>query len=171
VQRIYFLVPSLEISRSIVAELKQNGLEEKHIHILGASDVSLDELPEATLLQKSDFLPAIERGIPLGAFSGLLAGLVALAVPGGIVVGGGALLVCMAAGALVGSLMGSMVALDIPNSRHRDFQQAIETGQFLMLVDTPKKRVEEIETLILTHHPDAELERVEARILAEVPAY
>ena len=170
-QRIYFLVPDIETSRTIVAELKQADVEEKHIHIVAAAGVALEDLPEASLLQKSDFLPALERGIPLGAATGLLVGLVSIVVPGGIVMGGGALLACMAAGAGVGSFMGSMIALEIPNSRHKDFQQAIERGAFLMLIDVPKARVIEIESLVLALHPNAELEKVEARALNIPPGY
>ncbi len=170
-QRIYFLVPDIETSRTIVAELKQADVEEKHIHIVAAAGVALEDLPEASLLQKSDFLPALERGIPLGAATGLLVGLVSIVVPGGIVMGGGALLACMAAGAGVGSFMGSMIALEIPNSRHKDFQQAIERGAFLMLIDVPKESVIEIESLVLALHPNAELEKVEARALNIPPGY
>lgn len=170
-QRIYFLVPDIDTSRTIVTELKEAEVEEKHIHIVAADNVSLEELPEASLLQKSDFLAAVERGIPLGAAAGLLAGLVTIVVPGGVAMGGGALLATMAAGAGVGSWMGSMVALDIPNSRHREFQQAIDRGEFLMLIDVPKERVLEIENLVLAHHSGAELERVEARALNIPPGY
>jgi hypothetical protein len=170
-QRIYFVVPDLETSRTIVTELEQAEIAEKHIHIVAAENVSLEDLPEASLLQKSDFLAALERGIPLGAVTGLLAGLVTIIVPGGVAMGGGALLASMAAGAGVGSWLGSMVALDIPNSRHRDFQQAVERGEFLMLIDIPKERVAEIEKLVLAHHPNADLEKVEARILNVPPGY
>lgn len=170
-QRIYFLIPDIETCQAIVSELEQANIEEKHIHLVAAENASLDELPEASLLQKSDFLAAFERGIPLGAASGLLAGLVTIIVPGGVAMGGGALLACIAAGAGVGSWMGSMVALDIPNSRHRDFQQAIERGEFLMLIDVAKDRVIEIENLVMLHHPNAELEKVEPRVLSVPPGY
>ena len=170
-QRIYFLVPDKDLTHQIVSEVEIAGIKEQHIHVIAGEGVQLEDLPEATLMQKSDFLPALERGVPLGAATGLLAGLVAMAIPGGLTIGGGAILACMAAGAGVGSWMGSMVALDIPNSRHRDFQGAVESGQFLMLIDVPKDRVEDIENLILIHHPEAELERVEARVLEVPPGY
>jgi hypothetical protein len=170
-QRIYFLLPDIQTCRAIVTELRQSDVEEKHIHLIGSGDVSLEDLPEASLLQKSDFLPAIERGIPLGAAAGLLGGLVTLVVPGGVAMGGGALLACMAAGAGVGSWMASMVALDIPNSRHREYQNAIDNGEFLILIDVPKERVVEIEELVMQHHPNAELETVEARALKIPPGY
>ena len=164
-RRIYFLVPDIKTVHAIVDEVRAAGVEERHLHVIGPENVPLEDLPEASLLQKSDFLPAIERGIPIGAVTGLLAGLVTVVVPGGVAVGGGALLACMAAGAGVGTLMGSMVALDIPNSRHRQYQDAIDTGSFLMLIDVPAARVSELEDLVLNHHPEAELERVGARVL------
>jgi hypothetical protein len=163
--RIYFLVPDLVTTHAIVDEAKAAGVEERHIHVIGPANVPLEDLPEASLLQKSDFLHAIERGLPLGAATGLLAGLVTIVVPGGVAMSGGALLASMAAGAGIGSWMASMVALDIPNSRHEKFQEAIEQGSFLMLIDVPKDRVGEIEEMVIRHHPEAEFERVGARIL------
>ena len=37
------------------------------------------------------------------------------------------------------------------------FQQAIEQGEILLLVDVPKSRVDEIKSLILQHHPEASI--------------
>jgi hypothetical protein len=164
-RRIYFLVPDLATTHAIVDEAKAAGIEERHLHVIGPENVPLEDLPEASLLQKSDFLPAIERAIPLGAATGLLAGLVTIVVPGGVAMSGGALLATMAAGAGVGTLMGSMVAVDIPNSRHEEFAEAIEQGMFLMLIDVPADRVAEIEEMVTKHHPDAEFKRVGARVL------
>ena len=170
-QRIYFLVPDKHVTQTIVTEVEATGIAEQHIHVIAAENVELEDLPEASLLQKSDFLAAFERGLPVGAATGLLAGLVTMIVPGGVALSGGALLACMAAGAGIGSWMGSMVALDIPNSRHREFQEAVDSGAFLMLIDVPKDRVQDIETLILQHHPEAELERVEPSVLSKPPGY
>ncbi len=164
-QRIYFLVPDLVTTHAIVDEAKAMGVEERHIHVIGSGKVPLEDLPEASLLQKSDFLAAIERGIPLGAATGLLAGLVTIIVPGGVAMSGGALLATMAAGAGIGSWMASMVALDIPNSRHKAFEEAIEQGKFLMLIDVPKDRVAEIKEMVIRHHPEAEFEKVGGRVL------
>ena len=169
--RIYFLVPEKAVAQSIVAEVQAAGIDDKHIHVVAAENTALEDLPEATLLQKSDFLPALERGLPVGAATGLLAGLVTIVIPGGAALGGGALLACLAAGAGIGSWMGSMVALDIPSSRHRDFQKAIDKGELLMLIDVPKDRVQDIETLIMAHHPEAEFERVEPSLLSKPPSY
>jgi hypothetical protein len=78
---------------------------------------------------------------------------------------GGALLATMAAGAGVGTLMGSMVAVDVPNSRHKQFAEAIEQGMFLMLIDVPADRVAEVKEMVAKRHPEAEFEQIGARIL------
>ena len=171
-KRIYFLLPTVQSAESIVAELVANDLPEKYIHLIANESTSLEDLPEATLMQKSDFIPAVERGIPIGGTAGLFAGLVAMAIPGfGGIVSGGALIAATLAGAGVGTLMGSMVALEIPNSRHKAFQDAIEKGKILMLVDAPKEQVGHITELVIRHHAEAELEDIEPRTPLLPPGY
>lgn len=59
-----------------------------------------------------------------------------------------------------------MVGLNVGNTRHKQFEDAIERGELLMLIDVPISRVEEISELVKTHHPEAELEGTEPRIPA-----
>jgi hypothetical protein len=157
-RRIYFLVPNIEITKKIVDDLLLARIEERHIHVLAKRGTPLEDLPEATFLQKTDFLPAMEQGIALGGATGLLAGLVAIALPTGLVLGGGALFAITLAGAGVGGLMSSMVGSSIGNRRIEQFQEAMEKGEFLLMIDVPRDRVEEIETIIKKHHPEAECE-------------
>jgi hypothetical protein len=157
-RRIYFLVPNIEITKKIVDELLLARIEERHIHVLAKRGTPLEDLPEATFLQKTDFLPALEQGVALGGATGLLAGLVAIALPTGLVLGGGALFAITLAGAGVGGLMSSMVGSSIGNRRIEQFQEAMEKGEFLLMTDVPRDRVEEIEAIIKKHHPEAECE-------------
>ncbi|WP_077730154.1 DUF1269 domain-containing protein [Methylocaldum sp. 14B] len=157
-RRIYFLVPNIEITKKIVDELLLARIEERHIHVLTKRGTPLEDLPEATFLQKTDFLPALEQGVALGGATGLLAGLVAIALPTGLVLGGGALFAITLAGAGVGGLMSSMVGSSIGNRRIEQFQEAMEKGEFLLMIDVPRDRVEEIEAIIKKHHPEAECE-------------
>mgnify|MGYP000505963564 CR=1 FL=1 len=55
-------------------------IEERHIHIAAADHHALTEanLPEANLLQESDFVPAVERGLAVGGATGVLAGVAAV---------------------------------------------------------------------------------------------
>jgi hypothetical protein len=142
-------------------------IEERHIHLVAKEGTPLTELPEATLLQKSDFVPAVERGIALGGSAGLLVGLVAVAFPpAGFVLGGGALLASALVGAGIGGWMSGMIGVSVPNSRLKRFEEAVESGKLLMLVDVPKQRVEEIGALIRKHYPQVQIEGTEPTIPA-----
>jgi hypothetical protein len=164
-RRIYYLVPNIETARKIVDELLLARVEERHMHLVAREGMPMENLPEATFLQKTDFVPALEKGVAVGGATGVLAGLVAMTFPpAGLVFGGGALLATALAGAGVGAWFSSMIGASIPNSRVKEFEQAIERGEVLMMVDVPKSRVEAIEELIKQHHPEAELEGTEPTI-------
>ncbi|MGZ8158681.1 MAG: DUF1269 domain-containing protein [Methylobacter sp.] len=159
-RRIYFLVPNIAITHKIVDELRSEGIEENHIHILAKRDTPLEGLPEAGVSIKTDFLPAIERGVALGGSTGLLAGLVGLRFAG-FAIAGGPLLGIIIAGATIGSLMGGLAGMNSGNSRLKQFEEAIEQGELLVLVDVPRERIETIRKLVTKHHPEADFEGIE----------
>ena len=168
-RRLYFLIPDVDSAKTIVDELLLARVEERHMHIAAADHHALTEanLPEANLLQESDFIPAVERGLAIGGATGILAGIAAVALPGvGLVLGGGAILGIGLAGAGVGAWLSSMIGISVPSARLTDFEEAIKAGSLLMMVDVPKTRVEEITALIKQHHPEAEIEGTEPVIPA-----
>jgi hypothetical protein len=161
-RREYFLVPNIDIAREIVKGLLLSQVEEKHIHLIAREDIPLEDLPEATLMQKSDFVPALEKGLVGGAYTGLLAGLTVIAFPPvGLALGGGAILALIGAGATVGGMMLALVGVGLPSHRLEKFEEAIKTGQILILVDVPYQRLDDIQELVKTHHPQAEFEGIE----------
>ncbi len=159
-QRIYFLSPNIAITHLIVDELHAEGIKDHHIHILAKRDTPLEGLHEAGLTIKTDFIPAVERGIALGGSAGLLFGLFALRFSG-FVIAGGPLLGIILASATIASLASGLIGMGIGNTRLKKFAQAIEQGELLVLVDVPKERIETIRQLIITHHPEAEFEGLE----------
>ena len=167
-RRIYFLVPDITLTKRIVDELLLARIEERHIHVIAKRGTPLENLPEANLLQKSDFIPAVEQGLALGGSAGILAGLVAIALPAtALVIAGGILLATTLAGAGAGAWLGGMVGMNVGNTRIKQFEDAIEAGYFLVLADVPKDRVEEIEARVKQHLPDVEIEGTEP----EIPAF
>lgn len=160
-KRIHFLVPNIETTRLIVDELSAAGVQERHIHVLAKRDTPLEDLPEATFLQKTDFLPALEQGAAIGGITGMLAGLVAVALPTGLVLGGGAVLAISLVGAGLGAWWSSLIGASVGNRRVRDYEAALERGELLVMVDAPKERVEEVEAMVKKHHPEAECEGTE----------
>jgi hypothetical protein len=166
-RRIYFLVPDIAAAKRIIDELLLARIEERHLHVIAKRGTPLEDLPEASLLQKTDLIPAVERGLALGGTAGVLAGLVAIALPGaGTVIAGGILLASALAGAGVGAWLGGMVGMNVGNTRIKQFEDAIEAGQLLVLADVPRDRVDDIEERVRQHLPEAEIEGTEPTVPA-----
>ncbi len=168
-RRLYFLIPNVDSAKTIVDELLLARIEQRHIHIAAADHHALLDanLPEANLLQESDFIPAVERGLAIGGATGILAGIVAVAIPGaGLVLGGGAILGIGLAGAGVGAWISGMIGISVPSSRLEEYEKAIDEGNLLMMVDVPKAQVDDITNMVKTHHPEANIEGTEPIIPA-----
>ena len=166
-RRIYFLIPDLETASKVTDELLLARIDERHIHVIAREGTELGDLPKASLLQTSDVIPAVERGLAVGGVTGILAGVAAVSFPpAGLVLGGGAILATAIAGSGIGAWLSSMIGVDVVNSQIKQFEGAVEKGEILFLVDVPKERVHQIETMVKMHHPDADVEGTEPHIPA-----
>lgn len=166
-RRLYFTLPDLNTAHTVVDELLLKRVEERHIHVIAKEGTPLGDLPEASLLQKSDFIPAMERGVAMGGATGVLAGIAAITLPpAGLVLGGGAILAAGLLGAGLGTWISGMIGMDVGNSQIRQFESAIQAGEILLMVDVTKDRISEIEELVKTHHPDANIGGTDPRIPA-----
>ena len=156
--RIFFLVPTIKIAKNIVDELLLARVPEKHMHVIAKNGTPLDDLPEASLLEKSDFKHALEKGLALGGLTGLLAGLVAVTFPpAGLVYAGGAVVLgSTLAGAGVGAWLSSMVGISLPNACLKRFQSAIDQGELLMFVEISHDKKDSIIQSIRRHHPEVD---------------
>ena len=155
-KRIYFLVPQIEMAKKIVDELLLQRIDIDHIHVLAKRGTLMDDLPEASYLQKSDFIPALEQGVLTGGFTGLVAGVIALTMTGGSLLAGGVLLSATLFGAVFGAFVSSMLGSSVGNRQIKQFSEAInEKGAFLMMVDLPRTRIAEIEQAIKKNNPEA----------------
>ena len=166
-RRLYFMLPNLPMTNTVVDELLLKRIDDHHMHIIAKEGTPLGDLPEANLLQKSDFIPAVERGLAVGGATGLLAGIAAITFPpAGLVLGGGAVLATSLAGAGFGAWMSGMIGMDVHNTQITQFEEAIERGEILVMVDIDKRRVQEIEELVHSHHPQAQMGGTEPQIPA-----
>ena len=156
-RRLYFLVPNIGSAKKIVDELLLARVNEGHLHIIAHDETVLtrEHLPEATFMEKSDIVPATERGIAIGGATGLLVGCVGyLMQPGGFALGPAGFLGVTIAGALFGAWVSGMIGISIHNSHLRAFEPAIESGQLLLMIDVPTSRIDEISQLVKEHHPE-----------------
>jgi len=112
--------------------------------------------------KKKDIRHSLFVGIGAGATLGVLVGIVAHNVVdsqmGGLLLGS----------ALIGSLLGawgaSMVGIMAPNTELTQFDDELDKGKLLMIVDVPKQRADEIEKHITKLHPDVRFKGQEPTI-------
>lgn len=157
----YFLTANLEVTHAIIDELRLAKITEEHISVIAREGTKLEDVPEATALQSSDLKETAGHGIGYGAAVGLVAGLVAVAIPpAGLVIGGG-VLAGVLGGAGFGACVGGIIGVSEPNRELEEFEEAIKRGEILMLIDVPKMRVEEIQKLVRSKHPNVEFGGVE----------
>jgi hypothetical protein len=154
-RRLYFLLPSLESAHQTANDLLLARVEDRHMHFLAKRGTDLGELHEATYLQKTDLLHGISVGLALGGVGGLvLGGVIVVFPPAGnpqLVT----VLVAAVIGAVLGAWMSSMAAAAVPNSRLKQFQDDIDKGKILLMVDVPYAQVGQIRELVLGRHPEA----------------
>ena len=154
-RRLYFLLPDIESARTIERELLLAKVEDQHLHFLAREGIQLGTLHVANLLQRSDLLHGMGIGMVAGGVTGAVVGFLVSATETGAALGLGSVLILAALGALVGTWASGMIAVSIPNTRLRRFQNALEQGRILLMVDVPPRRVREIRELILSRHPEA----------------
>lgn len=157
-RRLYFLLPDVQRARTVFKELLLARIEERHVHVLAREGMALGDLPEATLLQKSDAVHATGLGLVVGGATGAAAGmLVMLFPPSGLAMGLSVVLAMALLGAVMGIWVSGMIGSSAPNTHLAAFRDDIERGKVLMIVDVPSDRTEEISRMIQNQHPEADM--------------
>lgn len=155
-RRLYFLLPDVDSARRMLDEMLIARIEVRRIHFLGKRGALPADLPEATVLQKTDIVHGAQLGTVIGGVAGTLGGLlVVLFPPGGASLQLVTILIAAVVGALFGAWASSMAASAVPNSQLARFQPDLENGKVLMMVDVPMRRIQEISELVTRRHPEA----------------
>lgn len=166
-RRCYFVLPDAATAQQVENQLLLARIPNHHIHFIAKNEASLEDLPLANIAQKSDIVHGMELGLIAGGATGALAGLLAYLQPEvASWLGLGIVLVLGLAGALIGAWVSGMVGISMPNSRLRQFSKTLEEGHVLLMVDTPKERVDEITDLIQRRYPSSQSHGIEPTIPA-----
>lgn len=161
---MYFMLPDAEICSRVVTEMVAMGISRRHMHAIANMEQSLEGLPKASMLQKSEIVHGIETGLGVGGIAGLLGGLLTITFPpAGLALGGAAVAATALAGAGFGALVSALVATDIPNHHLQAFEEGIDQGQILLLVDVPHRQIGLFIEVIKAHYPSVDVG------IAEVP--
>jgi len=150
---LYFLLPTVEKATKAVQAIKSKGVSDDYIALVANDKHVLDKVhvQEPDILHNSDVIPALERGSLVGAGAGLLAGLAAVALaPEGLVIAGGAMLGLTLFGGGFGAWASSMIGVSVTKPEIEKFQQAIEKGELLLIVDVTIENESEIKSAVKT---------------------
>ena len=158
-KRLCFLLPDIDHAREVVTELEGSGVSESRIHLVANEETPLEELPGPGY-DRNDFFPALERGLATGAAVGLVAGLIASRVAGAVL-GGAAVLLITLECSLISGWLTAVAGSAFPSTRLRRFEEAIEAGQVLMMIDVKPNEADQMTKLVRRHHPEAEIEGFE----------
>ena len=157
-RRINFLIPTFDLTQMIVIELQQQSIPRSHLHVVANMKQPLNDLPQASIWQRSELASGLIWGTVAGAVAGLLGSLLTILFPpGGVELGLTALLISTIAGAGIGATILGLIKGHEHNHHLNDFKHEIEHGEYLLMVDVPKSELEHVSNSILKHHPEANI--------------
>jgi len=153
-RRLFFLLPDESQGSALVADLGAAGIGREHLHAVTGGRERLEQLPPATARQRRDIVWRFQGWLWHGNLA--LAALAALAAAlafctGHTLAALGALLVV--AGTVTA---GVLFIRRMPDTHLGEFNIALGHGDVVLMVDVPKRRVNEIAQLIHARHPEAE---------------
>ena len=132
--RHVFLTTDLETAQTAMAAARNAGVGDHDLLLVARSDIALESVPDDRQEADTDMFPAAMRGIGYGGATGLLAGLVAFAIPPlGITLAGAAAIGVV--GAMVGCWSSALVGASLPDPIRRKFEGEIQAGNILLVVD------------------------------------
>ena len=158
-RRLYFILPDVEISRKVEDDVLLARISEHEMHFIAKRGTDMQDLPEASQTQKTDIIHGFQVGMFAGAIGGAIMGLTIYLLQDfiGMQLELGIILILFLVGGIYGGLTtGLFIGSSTPNVKLKEFQQSIEEGHILLMVDVAKDRVDEIRSIIHRHFPEAE---------------
>jgi hypothetical protein len=162
---MYYLLPDAASARKVMDDLLLARIEERHVHFIARAGAPMEGLHEANILHTSDVVHGFQRGALIGAALGCAGGLLlAYTVVTDQSWHVATVVLASLVGALFGAWTSSLVGAAVPNSRHKGFAQDIAEGKFLLIVDVPEHKVQEVHDLLARIHPEAVDRGVEVNV-------
>jgi hypothetical protein len=164
-KRAIGVFPHRRDAEAAIHELRDNGISTDHVSIIGKNadhnvgGVGVNDRVDDTKADDGAKTGAVTGGV-LGGLGGLLVGLGTLAIPGiGPVLLGGAAATALATaltggaiGAAAGGLAGALVGLGIPEKNAKVYNDRINRGDYLVIVDGTDAEVHRAEEIFRRRH-------------------
>jgi hypothetical protein len=155
--------PHRRDAEAALRELRDSGFNMDHVSVVGKDAGPHDQIAGVEMSDRAGGNKADDgakagaaTGGALGGLTGLLVGLGALAIPGiGPVMAGGALATALATtaaggaiGAAAGGITGALVGLGIPEERARFYNDRVNRGDYLVMVDGTEDEIRRAEAIL-----------------------
>lgn len=165
-KRAVGVFPHRRDAEAAITELRNAGFPMRQVSLVGKHTNSNDQFGGLDASRRASGNQADEgakagaaTGGILGGLGGLLVGLGALAIPGiGPVIAGGALATALATtaaggaiGAAAGGLTGALVGLGIPDDRAHAYNDRVNRGDYLVMVDGTEDEIRRAEAILRRH--------------------
>ncbi len=133
--------PDIQVAEQALAAAIGAGIAADDTALVAHSDIEMALIPDSQKESTpTDFIPAALRGAAGGGAVGLLGGLVAVAIPTmGVTLAGAGLIALV--GAAVGTWSGALAGSTVPSSVRRDYEQEIEAGRVLVVLESGDEAV------------------------------
>jgi Flp pilus assembly protein TadB len=151
-QRLYFLLPDREHALAVVNELVAQGISRQQIHALAGKGQSCAGLPDVNHHQRNNYAGQLEYWSWRANLLVFFSAAVALAILVWVQAGLWTLLPLLV---MLGSFVLGERFTRLPNVHLQEFRDALRHGEILLMIDTPRARVGEVEQRVHTHHPEA----------------
>lgn len=140
-----------------IEELKSHGFLTEDISVIARNKRDVEAINEETGTKAPEGMASgAATGGLLGGVTGLLAGIGALAIPGiGPIIAAGpiaATLTGVAIGAGTGGLVGGLIGLGIPEDEAQSYENDVDEGRILVMVDADGTRVNDVYTVFRNHN-------------------
>jgi len=157
--KLIYLMPRLETVEAMVSTLRAMKLGDDAYRVISRDEDGIRQhhLRNGTLLDQTDLLHMLERGLLSGVLLGLLLALALTFIqPFGMPVSPGGFVVAVVIGGIFGVWVGGMAGLANENYKLTPFHDALEHGQYLVMVRMrDPRRVDAVRQTMLLKHPEA----------------
>jgi hypothetical protein len=132
-KRVVYSVKDMPSARIVMDKARAMGIADGDLSLIARSDKS-DLIPDDRKVVEGDFYPAAVKGAVGGGAIGLVAGLIAIAIPPlGITIAGA--LAITAGGSALGAWSMALAGSAVDDPVSRKFEDEVEAGCILVVID------------------------------------
>ncbi len=156
-KRLYFLTRNIESVETISNDIHDIGITDWNFHVLSKNEKGLYKrhIQSANILQKTDVIRSLERGVLRGAVIGAGLVLILSLLPiHGSTLAFSTLVSLFLASIILGGWQGNLSGYQNENFKIKPFHHKIEQGYYLIMIDVPASQVTRIKSLMQNKHPD-----------------